>query len=67
MVGGRVNIGFCAFLESEPTIFQGMDDLTARLGRNKDIVGEIRRDEEDGAGRIKSAGLEECRRKKFVS
>lgn len=67
MVSRRVNIGFCAFLESESTFFQGMDDLTARLGRDKDIVGEIRRDEEDGAERMKSAGLEECRSKKFMS
>ena len=45
----RIDVGFCAFLKSESTFFEGMDDLIARLGRNKDVVGEVRRYEEDGA------------------
>lgn len=38
MVNRRVDVGFCTFLEREPTFFQGMDDLTARFARNKDVV-----------------------------
>ena len=63
MVSRRVNIGFCAFLKSESTFFQGMDDLAARLGRNEEVVREVCRDEKDGAKGAKSAGIEQFRRK----
>jgi hypothetical protein len=49
VVGGNVSIRFGALLKGKPPFFERSDDLTARFGRNENVVGEIRGDEKDGA------------------
>lgn len=48
-MGCRTDISLRSFLELEATVFESSNDLSFASGWDKDVIGEIRGEEEDGA------------------